>query len=234
MNQEKLQKEGADLKNQETSRKRHCEGKDAEVDDALSSCWFLFVTVLLFLPLKPGLKPGDDIDKIKVLSQSEPTQTTNNTQSRRFPPLPSRPQRPQKPTTVLKAPIPLVLVKISKDQKAIYHLDKVVSLEVSVETLKSRPTIGQCYRCQKFGHAQSRCTATRRCAAFAGDHEPGACERPKQVPATCANCGEEHSANYRGCARYPKSTLRTTRPTDSPADTTRARSRASHGFSLSS
>ncbi|KAK9708175.1 hypothetical protein QE152_g27406 [Popillia japonica] len=114
--------------------------------------------------------------------------------------------------------------------------------------------IGQCHRCQKFGHAQSRCTATRRCVACAGDHEPGACERPKQVPATCANCGEEHPANYRGrntrlalvtlsllleqsdlltalCARYPKSALRTIRPTDSPADTTRARSRPSPGLS---
>ncbi|KAK9679966.1 hypothetical protein QE152_g39529 [Popillia japonica] len=127
--------------------------------------------------------------------------------------------------------MPLVLVKISKDQKTIYHLDRVVSLEVSVETLKSRPTIGQCHRCQKFGHAQSRCTATRRCVACAGDHEPGACERPKQVPATCANCGEEHPANYRGCARYPKSALRTIRPTDSPADATRARSRPSPGLS---
>ncbi|KAK9710036.1 zinc finger associated protein [Popillia japonica] len=66
-----------------------------------------------------------------------------------------------------EAPMPLVLVKISKEQKAIYHLDEVVPLEVSVETLKSRPTIGQCHRCQKFGHAQSRCTATRKCVACA-------------------------------------------------------------------
>ncbi|KAK9708159.1 zinc finger associated protein [Popillia japonica] len=288
---------------------------------------------------KHGHKPGDDIDKIEVISQSEPTQTTNNIQSRRFPPLPSRPQRAQKSTTVPaqaiektrpdpppavsdakippivlrdksrwsrvsseikrrgisftkaqnipdgiriypsseadyrmltkffsddqipyhtyqlpsekllnvvlrgvpveieekeiyddlrergfepdsvirmrrtrdKAPMPLVLVKISKDQKAIYHLDKGNATDVKNSGTPNSDVLQR--------------------GACAGDHEPGACERPKQVPATCANCGEEHPANYRGCARYPKSTLRTTRPTDSPADTTRARSRASPGLS---
>ncbi|KAK9709219.1 zinc finger associated protein [Popillia japonica] len=56
-------------------------------------------------------------------------------------------------------PMPLVLVKISKDQRRIYHLEKFMSLDTSVETLKAKPSIGQCFRCQRFGHAQSRCTA---------------------------------------------------------------------------
>ncbi|KAK9703808.1 zinc finger associated protein [Popillia japonica] len=72
-----------------------------------------------------------------------------------------------------RAPMPLVLVKVSKDQKNIYHLTEVLSLEISVEALKANPSIGQCYRCQRFGHAQSRCTAPRKCVACAGDHEPG-------------------------------------------------------------
>ncbi|KAK9738169.1 zinc finger associated protein [Popillia japonica] len=220
-----------------------------------------------------------------------------------------------------KAPMPLVLVKISKEQKAIYHLNEVVSLEVSVETLQchscwlkyprskrqsttsmrssrwrfpSKPSSRsrqyttifvsgassrirsfvcagpeirrQCHSCwlkyprskrqstTSMRSSRWRCTATRKCVACAGEHEPGACERPKQVPATCANCGEEHPANYRGCgpkqvpatcancgeehpanyrgcARFPKSTLRTARPTDSPANITRARPRPSPGLS---
>lgn len=103
-----------------------------------------------------------------------------------------------------KAPMPLVLVKIDKKYKNIYHLKEVVSLDISVESLKSRPTVGQCFRCQKFGHAQSRCSAQKKCVACAGDHDARDCPRPKSDPATCANCGEQHPANYRGCSRFPK------------------------------
>ncbi|KAI4463235.1 reverse transcriptase [Holotrichia oblita] len=103
-----------------------------------------------------------------------------------------------------RVPMPLVLVKLSKDQKTIYHIKEVVSLEVSVETLKAKPAIGQCYRCQKFGHAQSRCTAPRRCVACAENHEPKECPRAKAEPATCANCNGTHPANYKGCSKYPR------------------------------
>ncbi|KAK9739013.1 hypothetical protein QE152_g9374 [Popillia japonica] len=105
-----------------------------------------------------------------------------------------------------------VLVKIDKTHKSIYHLKEVLSLDVTVETLKSRPTVGQCFRCQKFGHAQSRCTAPKRCVACAGDHEDDVCPRSKSEPATCANCGEEHPANYRGCPRFPRPRPRTPKP----------------------
>ncbi|KAK9686401.1 zinc finger associated protein [Popillia japonica] len=107
-----------------------------------------------------------------------------------------------------RAPKPLVLVKVPREQKNIYHLREVLSLEITVEALKPNHSIGQCYRCQRFGHAQSRCTAPRKCVTCAGDHEPGTCTRPKQIPATCANCGEDHPANYRGCARFPKTNPR--------------------------
>ncbi|KAK9701311.1 zinc finger associated protein [Popillia japonica] len=115
-----------------------------------------------------------------------------------------------------KAPMPLILVKISKEHKAIFHLKEVVSLETSVETLKSRPVVGQCFRCQKFGHAQSRCTAPKRCVACAGEHDSDVCPRPKAEPATCANCGETHHANYRGCSKFPRIRTQTPRAQRTP------------------
>lgn len=102
------------------------------------------------------------------------------------------------------APMPLVLVKISKDQSKIYTLKELVSLDVSVETLRAKPSIGQCYRCQRYGHVQSRCTAPRKCVSSGGEHPSGECPRPKSERSTCANCGETHPANYRGCVRFPK------------------------------
>ncbi|KAK9717068.1 zinc finger associated protein [Popillia japonica] len=111
------------------------------------------------------------------------------------------------------APMPLVLVKLPKDQKNIYNLKELVSLDVSVETLRANPTIGQCYRCQRThlvtalgpkGHAQPRCTAPRKCISCGGEHPSGDCPRPKSEPSTCANCGDTHPANYKGCTRCPK------------------------------
>ncbi|KAI4465086.1 reverse transcriptase [Holotrichia oblita] len=131
-----------------------------------------------------------------------------------------------------KAPMPLVLVKIGKDQKAIYHLKQIVSLDITVETLNSRPSIGQCFRCQRFGHAQSRCTAPKKCVACAGDHESATCPRPKQEPATCANCGETHPANYRGCTRFPRfnpQTPRTPNPSRGHSNNGRTYSQALSG-----
>lgn len=92
-----------------------------------------------------------------------------------------------------RAPKPLVLVKVPREQKNIYHLREVLSLEITVEALMANPSIGQCYRCQRFGHAQSRCTVPRKCVACAGDHEPGTCTRPNQIPVTCAHCGEDRT-----------------------------------------
>ncbi|KAK9746163.1 zinc finger associated protein [Popillia japonica] len=54
-------------------------------------------------------------------------------------------------------PMSLILVKLSKDQKHIYNLKELVSLDVSVETLRANPLIGQCYRCQRYGLARRLC-----------------------------------------------------------------------------
>ncbi|KAK9743877.1 zinc finger associated protein [Popillia japonica] len=114
------------------------------------------------------------------------------------------------------APMPLILVKISKDQRKIYNLKELVSLDVSVETLRAKPSIGQCHRCQRYGHAQSRCTAQRKCVSCGGEHPSGECPRPKSEPPTCANCGESHPANYRGCVRCPKPKTVPTRAAQTP------------------
>ncbi|KAK9680861.1 hypothetical protein QE152_g38765 [Popillia japonica] len=112
--------------------------------------------------------------------------------------------------------MPLILVKLSKDQKGIYNLKELVALDVSVEPLKANPTIGQCHRGQRYGHAQSRCTAPRRCVSCGGEHQSGECPRPKTEPPTCANCEETHPANYRGCIRCPKPKTAPSRPATTP------------------
>ncbi|KAK9694252.1 hypothetical protein QE152_g33641 [Popillia japonica] len=53
---------------------------------------------------------------------------------------------------LVKTVMPLILVKLSRDQAHIYNIKELVGLDVSVEALKSRPGVGQCFRCQRFGH----------------------------------------------------------------------------------
>ncbi|KAK9736205.1 hypothetical protein QE152_g12682 [Popillia japonica] len=85
-----------------------------------------------------------------------------------------------------KAPMPLILVKISKEHKAIFHLK------------------------------ESRCTAPKRCVACAGEHDSDVCPRPKAEPATCANCGEKHPANYRECSKFARIRTQTPRAQRTP------------------
>ncbi|KAK9721691.1 zinc finger associated protein [Popillia japonica] len=66
-----------------------------------------------------------------------------------------------------KVPMPLVLVKIDKKHKSIYHLKEVLFLDVTVETLKS------------LVRQQGNVFVAKSSLS-------------KSEPVTCANCGEEH------------------------------------------
>lgn len=103
-----------------------------------------------------------------------------------------------------KTPMPLVLVLLPKTDKDVFNLTDILRLKITVETQKSRNTITQCYRCQRFGHAQSRCKAHPKCVKCGEDHQSYDCNKSRQEPATCANCGKAHPANYRGCEKFPK------------------------------
>lgn len=103
-----------------------------------------------------------------------------------------------------RRPMPLFLVKIDRSQKDIYHITSVLGLPVSVESLKARSGTGQCFRCQRFGHAQSNCRAAWRCVACGGPHSVKDCKKSPDRPPTCANCDGDHAASYKGCPRFPR------------------------------
>lgn len=59
--------------------------------------------------------------------------------------------------------------------------------------------ITKCYKCQKFGHIQTDCKGNSKCGRCNKEKCNYQC---KKEDALCANCGEKHSSNYRGCAKY--------------------------------
>lgn len=76
---------------------------------------------------------------------------------------------------------------------------------LKVEAKRKNNTVSQCHRCQKFGHAAKCCKAQWRCVKCGENHPTASCQRVKgKDTAKCANCGEEHTANYRGCKNFPK------------------------------
>lgn len=69
----------------------------------------------------------------------------------------------------------------------------------------------QCHRCQKFGHGSRNCNLQPRCVKCGETHLSEDCSLPRKENLgenrqqlksriKCANCGGNHTGNYRGCA----------------------------------
>ena len=103
-----------------------------------------------------------------------------------------------------KDPLPFFMATIPKSEKArdIYKITKLCYCRVYVESYKKKKQMVQCHRCQRYGHTNIQCHAQPRCVKCAGQHESAACMLSRKKQATCANCGEPHPANYRGCEYF--------------------------------
>ena len=61
----------------------------------------------------------------------------------------------------------------------------------------------RCIKCQRFGHKAAQCgETTPTCPRCSGAHIVGSCTVSDAIGRKCANCGENHSAAYRGCKRF--------------------------------
>lgn len=128
------------------------------------------------------------------------------------------------------SPLDVKVLSVSKskiDQHALYllyfpkgtirlqELSKVKSLFnviVSWRLFSRKPQDAvQCHRCQMFGHGLKHCNLPPRCVKCAKHHLTSECklptkaglsrdEDPRRSKVKCANCGENHTANFRGCS----------------------------------
>lgn len=80
-----------------------------------------------------------------------------------------------------------------------------MGLSIKIENLRATAQIGQCFRCQKYGHSQSCCNADIKCVVCSENHRASDCEliKGKDTP-RCVNYNGEHVASYRGCPKAPK------------------------------
>lgn len=82
------------------------------------------------------------------------------------------------------------------------HARYVLYTKVYWERYYNNKQIIQCHRCQEWGHATSNCEATPACLKCAGEHLTYKCDKSKELPAKCANCNGEHTANSTECPKY--------------------------------
>lgn len=79
---------------------------------------------------------------------------------------------------------------------------KPESVTLGYQTYKCNeyyPQPVRCYRCQRFGHMGNQCHGKPRCSKCGGEHEWKEC---KEENMKCCNCGEAHSAAYKGCSKF--------------------------------
>lgn len=103
-----------------------------------------------------------------------------------------------------KQPLPVCAVDLTdnEDAKKIFTLKSLYYSIVTVEIRKKPTNIPQCHRCQQYFHTKNYCTLEPRCVKCAGNHLHNQCPKKKNEPLTCANCGGNHAASYRGCPHH--------------------------------
>lgn len=98
----------------------------------------------------------------------------------------------------------IIMITAPKEEaNKIYNIKAILNCIVKIEPYKCKNT-PQCYNCQQYGHASGGCSRATKCVKCAGNHRASECNLPTKTEAKCANCGQAHPANYRGCEVHKK------------------------------
>lgn len=95
-----------------------------------------------------------------------------------------------------------VVLDYSENVHSVFNVNKLGNQRIKVQKSTSQYEPPQCHRCQQFGHTKNNCHQPFVCVKCAGNHQWQNCPKPANQDAKCANCDENHPANYRGCRAY--------------------------------
>lgn len=100
------------------------------------------------------------------------------------------------------------------DLRKIKHIDSIIVRWERFEP-KRQDKVPQCRNCQMYGHSSVNCNMPTRCLVCGSDHKTEVCPKKisraaiQHMKATgvtvkrdfikCANCGENHTASFKGC-----------------------------------
>lgn len=86
----------------------------------------------------------------------------------------------------------------------IFELKRLLNMVITVEEPKKNNQPKQCFNCQEYGHTKNRCFLAPICAICSDKHLTNQCDKDKSDKSAklCNNCGENHTANWKGCKVY--------------------------------
>ena len=104
--------------------------------------------------------------------------------------------------TIINLPLYRVELEPKENNREVLDLKTILYTKVKVELPKKIGSVPQCKKYQAIGHSQNYCQRTPRCVKCGENHLSTACTKPRESKSRCANCNEEHTANYKGCRVY--------------------------------
>ena len=149
-----------------------------------------------------GLHPETDICEIKrdLFDKGFPACDVSNIQIKKK----LNPNDKNSETKRTRLPLFFVDLAPQENNKDIYKLDNLCYHKIKIEPPRKKKDVPQCKNCQSFGHTQNYCHKKPVCVKCSEDHRTEDCQKSKKSKAKCANCGEAHTANWKGCSAYKK------------------------------
>lgn len=95
-------------------------------------------------------------------------------------------------------------IEIERKYRSIYNIRKFCGLDIVIEPMKPKLDVIQCYRCQLYRHVQKNDNAAPKCMICVLDHYTYECKKERTTPATCINCGGDHTAASKYCSVRPR------------------------------
>ncbi|KAF8785964.1 Nucleic-acid-binding protein transposon like protein [Argiope bruennichi] len=103
-------------------------------------------------------------------------------------------------------PLPIFQIHLFKSSNIqdIYKLNDLMYFIIKVEKYINKQN-HQCFNCQLWNPGSKGCKLKPKCVICAESRISRDCpKKGKETEVKCANCGGPHTANYRGCPKYPK------------------------------
>ena len=118
----------------------------------------------------------------------------------------SDPKNKNSEWTHIRLPLFFVDLQPRENNKDIYSIKLLCHQVIKIEPPRKNKEVPQCKNCQAFGHTQNYCHRSAVCVKCGEGHRTTDCSKPKKSKAKCANCDENHTANWKGCSAYKKAT----------------------------
>lgn len=88
--------------------------------------------------------------------------------------------------------------------KKLFEVRYLLHRKVSFELPYINTGLVQCKNCQEYGHSRNLCSLPPVCVICGDGHSVDICKyrNADKIQKSCGNCGQPHTANYKGCIVY--------------------------------